>query len=154
MLTQMHAAARGKDVFDPIDGLPEAADSSCQRGARAEAGIGIAVVGADDRIEYCNADYPKIWGLPPGALADYARLADSARDRMNAILFRQDAIRTRNVVRYGDGRWLELVSVSVRASFGPGFRRVMFVRDVTERQAAEERGHRLGRVLRLLAGMF
>ena len=99
--------------------------------------IGIAVIGADDRIEYCNAQYPKLWGIPSRGLIDGPKGEDAGRARMNGILFRQDAIRTRNVVRLGDGRSLELVTVSARDPAGSGLRRVTFVRDVTPATASE-----------------
>ncbi|HEY4029365.1 MAG TPA: hypothetical protein VGM25_03400 [Caulobacteraceae bacterium] len=131
------AAAGGEHGIDRAD----------ERPASAEEAIGVAVIGADDRIEYCNAQYPRLWGIPALRLIGGLGGLDpeDARSLMNGILFRQDAIRTRNIVHLGDGRSLELVTVSARDFAGPGMRRVTFVRDVTA--AHEPKVRRLERVL-------
>jgi PAS domain-containing protein len=141
MLVHDLAAVCGEDRIDR-------SETAC--GAAAGA-IGIAVIGADDRIEYCNAQYPKLWGIPARGLIDGPRGEAAGRARMNGILFRQDAIRTRNLVRLGDGRSLELVTVSARDPAGSGLRRVTFVRDVTPAKPAE--ALRLPSTERVLAGL-
>lgn len=156
MLTHKLAAERGEIMFDLGESAtpPSAKRLTFRPSLPAEPPIGIAVIGADDSIEFCNAPYLELWGVsrrgPGGGIRSagesWSRVLDpeAFHLRMGAIRFRQDGQHTRKVVSLGDGRCIELVSAEVRDVAAGGLKRIMFVRDAGRRQEPGGGGHLAG----------